>query len=132
MVAIAAFSECLAVQRLRELVLMGLAGHLRLRETLPNSRTHAFWILALFAAVQLADGTLTALGISRYGIGVEANPLLVRSMLAFGSGGTLLLAKIVAILGGSVLHKYSYDLVLVLLTVGYVFATVLPWSLLLG
>jgi hypothetical protein len=111
---------------------MGLVADFRFSETLPHSRTHAFWILALFVAVQVADGVLTALGVARFGTGVEANPLLVRSMLTFGSGGALLAAKTVAILGGSILHKYSYHLVLVVLTVGYVFATVLPWSLLLS
>jgi len=105
---------------------------LRIHATLPNSRTHAYWALALFIAVQLADGILTSIGVARYGTGVEANPLLVHSMLSYGSWTTLVAAKIVAILGGSVLHVYAYDLVLATLTAGYVFATVLPWSLLLS
>ena len=53
-------------------------------------------------------------------------------MISYGSWTTLVGAKIVAILGGSVLHVYGYDLVLAGLTAAYVFATVLPWSLLLG
>ena len=101
-------------------------------KTLPNSKTRAIWALALFAAVQVADGVLTSLGVARFGIAVEANPLLVRSMIAFGSGSVLLAAKSIAILGGSVLHAYSYHLLLAVLTVSYVFATVLPWALLLG
>ena len=105
---------------------------LRIEATLPNSRTHACWALDLFLSVQLADGILTSIGVARYGTGVEANPLLVHSMASYGSWTTLVAAKIVAILGGSVLHVYAYDFVLVALTAGYVFATVLPWSLLLG
>lgn len=105
---------------------------LRLAETLPNSKTRAILALALFAAVQVADGVLTALGVARFGMGVEANPLLVHAMIAFGSASVLVAAKMIAILGGSVLHAYSYDLVLAALTAGYVFATVLPWALLLG
>jgi hypothetical protein len=101
-------------------------------KTLPDSKTRAIWALALFAAVQVADGVLTSLGIARFGMGIEGNPLLVRSMIAFGSGSVLLAAKSIAILGGSVLHAYSYHLLLAVLTVGYVFATVLPWALLLG
>lgn len=113
--------------------LVASRGALRhLAKTLPNSKTRAIWTLALFAAVQVADGVLTSLGIARFGMGVEANPLLVRSMVAFGSGSVLLAAKSIAILGGSVLHTYSYHLLLAVLTVGYVFATVLPWALLLG
>ena len=111
----------------------GCVGHmLRFEATLPNSRTHACLAFALFVAVQIADGILTAIGVARYGAGVEANPLLVHSMLSYGSWTTLLAAKVVAILGGSLLHVYAYDLVLAGLTAGYVFATVLPWSLLLS
>jgi len=105
---------------------------LRIDATLPNSSTRAYWPLALFVAVQIADGVLTSTGVARYGTGVEANPLLVHSMISYGSWTTLVGAKIVAILGGSVLHVYGYDLVLAGLTAAYVFATVLPWSLLLG
>ena len=105
---------------------------LRIEATLPNSRTHACLALALFIAVQLADGVLTSIGVARFGPSVEANPLLVHSMVSYGSWTTLLAAKFVAILGGSVLHVYWYDFVLAALTAGYVFATVLPWSLLLG
>ena len=105
---------------------------LRLDATLPNSRTHAYWALALFVAVQFADGVLTSIGVAKYGTSVEANPLLVHSMINYGSWTTLLAAKCVAVVGGSVLHVYAYDLVLASLTAGYVFATVLPWSLLLG
>jgi hypothetical protein len=109
-----------------------LLRFLRLDATLPNSRTHACWALALFVAVQFADGVLTSIGVAQYGTGVEANPLLVHSMVTYGSWTTLVAAKCVAVLGGSVLHMYAYDLVLAVLTAGYVFATVLPWSLLLG
>ena len=105
---------------------------LRIDATLPNSSTHACGAFALFVAVQLADGILTSNGVARYGTGVEANPLLVHSMLSYGSWTTLFAAKFVAILGGSVLHVYAYDLILAGLTAGYVFATILPWSLLLG
>jgi hypothetical protein len=111
---------------------MSVAARLRLTDRLPHSQTRALWALGLFVAVQLADGVLTSLGIARFGLGVEANPLLVRSMSLFGCGLSLAIAKTVAIAGGVVLHLYSYHLVLAMLTVGYVFATVLPWALILG
>lgn len=111
---------------------MDIRRLLRLDATLPNSRTHACGALALFIAVQFADGVLTSIGVARYGTGVEANPLLVHSMLSYGSWTTLVAAKCVAVLGGSVLHVCAYDFVLAGLTAGYVFATVLPWSLILG
>ncbi len=99
---------------------------------LPNSNTRAFWALALFIAVQVADGVLTAVGIGRFGTTIEANPLLVRSMVTLGSAPALLLAKGVAIVAGTLLHVHSYHLVLALLTVAYVFATLIPWAILLG
>lgn len=103
-----------------------------LSRRLPNSNTRAFWALALFIAVQVADGVLTAVGVSRFGLDIEANPLLVRSMLLLGPAPALLGAKSVAILAGGLLHIYSYHLVLALLTVAYVFATLLPWTVLLN
>jgi hypothetical protein len=108
----------------------GLRWHLT--KPLPGSRTTALWALALFAAVQVADGVLTAAGVARYGSSAEANPLLVHSIELFGPGTALAGAKAIAIAGGSVLHVYSYHLVLALLTVGYVFATLIPWAFLLG
>jgi hypothetical protein len=111
---------------------MRVAERLRLTDRLPHSQTRALWALALFVAVQVADGVLTSLGIARFGVGVEANPLLIQSMSVFGCGPALAMAKAVAIAGGGVLHLYSYHLVLAVLTVGYVFATVLPWALILG
>jgi hypothetical protein len=103
-----------------------------LSRRLPNSNTRAFWALALFVAVQIADGVLTAVGIGRFGPSIEANPLLVHSMVTFGSAPALLMAKAVAIVAGGLLHAHSYHLVLALLTVAYVFATLIPWAILLG
>lgn len=103
-----------------------------LSRRLPNSGTRAFWALALFIAVQVADGVLTAVGIGRFGPTIEGNPLLVHSILTLGSTPALLIAKAVAILAGTLLHIHSYHLVLAFLTVAYVFATVIPWAILLG
>jgi hypothetical protein len=107
-------------------------ARLSLSKPLPNSRTNALWALGLFVAVQVADGVMTAVGVARFGLGVEANPLLVHSIHTMGTSAALVAAKSVAIVGGAVLHLYSYHLVLALLTVGYVFATLLPWAVLLG
>jgi hypothetical protein len=111
---------------------MTRVARVRLSKPLPNSRTNALWAFGLFIAVQVADGILTAVGVARFGLGVEANPLLVHSIQTMGTSAALVAAKTVAIIGGGVLHLYSYHLVLALLTVAYVFATVLPWAMLLG
>jgi len=110
---------------------MALADRLR-HQRLPGSSLPAITALALFVFVQVADGVLTAVGVSRFGPAVEANPLLVHSIQAYGAGSALVAAKAVAILGGGVLHAYSYYLVLAVLTVGYVFATLIPWAFLLA
>jgi hypothetical protein len=102
------------------------------QQRLPGSSLHALWALGLFVFVQIADGVLTAVGIARFGPAVEANPLLVHSIQTYGAGAALVAAKSVAILGGGVLHAYSYHLLLAFLTVGYVFATLIPWALLLS
>jgi hypothetical protein len=99
---------------------------------LPDTDTRAFLALALFIAVQVGDGVLTAVGIGRFGPSIEANPLLVHSILALGYAPALVLAKGVAIVAGTLLHVHSYHLVLALLTVAYVFATLIPWAILLG
>jgi len=110
----------------------GVARVLRVKDYLPNSRMRAWLPLMLFVVVQIADGVLTHLGIVRFGVGAEANPLLVHSMMSIGSTSTLMVAKSVAIAGGGVLHVHAYYLLLAMITVGYVFATVLPWALILG
>jgi hypothetical protein len=102
-------------------VLQALAG------PLPGSQTRAIGGLALFAAVQLADASLTAMGISRFGIGVEANPLVAFSISTCGLTG-LVGAKAVAVAGGAVLYARSRHLILAGLTVFSVFAAVLPWT----
>ena len=107
-------------------------AHSILEKKLPNSNTRAFWALALFVSVQIADGVLTQVGIGRFGTAIEANPILVRSILLLGSVPALCAAKSIAIVAGALLHTYSYHLVLAVLTVAYVFATVLPWALLLN
>lgn len=100
--------------------------------TLPGSRCRAFWALALFVAVQLADGTQTYMGILRFGPGVEANPLLALCAGIFGTSAALFVAKGVAIIGGATLHVLSQHLILVALTVACVFGAIVPWAMVLS
>jgi len=99
--------------------------------TLPGSETRAFSALALFAAVQLADGALTLAGVARFGPGAESNPILFVSMMTLGAGTALSIAKLLAILLATVLHAARLHTALALLTIFYVFAAVLPWTWLL-
>jgi hypothetical protein len=99
--------------------------------TLPGSSTRGVAALALFAAVQLADGVLTFTGVARFGPAVESNPLLAFSMSTFGAGTTLSIMKALAVGLAVILHRTRSHFALACLTVLYVFAAVLPWAWLL-
>lgn len=96
--------------------------------TLPRSATRGIAAVALFAAVQAADGILTLAGVARFGLSVESNPLIAFSMTMFGAGATLSIAKVWAVLMGTVLHGARWHGTLALLTIFYVFVALLPWA----
>ena len=100
-------------------------------QTLPGSATRALSAVALFAAVQIADVSLTLDGIGRFGSAIEANPVLAWAMSLLGAGVTLWGAKVLALLCGAVLYKRERHLILTLLTILYVFGAVVPWSMIL-
>jgi hypothetical protein len=99
---------------------------------LPGSETRALWTLALFAAIQLADGVLTASGIAQFGPHIEGNPLIDLAARGVGVGAALVGAKVFAVFCATVLHLQSRHLTLALLTVGYVAGAIVPWTLLLA
>ena len=96
--------------------------------TLPNSRTRSVWMVALFAAVQIADATMTLVGVQRFGLAAEGNPLLFMALSTCGVGVTLFGAKSVAIALAVVLHRRSHPLALSLLIVVYVYGAICPWA----
>jgi len=100
--------------------------------TLPGSQTRALWALALFAAVQIADGAMTAAGVAVYGSGIEGNPLLRVVAEGAGFGVTLVGAKLVAITFAALLQHRAMHLTLALLTLMYVGAAILPWTFVLS
>jgi hypothetical protein len=99
---------------------------------LPGSQTRALWTLALFAAIQLADGALTAAGVSQFGPHIEGNPLIDLAARAFGLGSTLIGAKLLAVFCATVLHLQARHLALAILTLGYVAGAIVPWTLVLS
>lgn len=92
-----------------------------------SSRTLAL-ALALFVAVQVADACSTAAGVALYGPAIEANPVLALLMNAWGTTAGLLAGKLLAVAGGAILYLNSRHLTLNLLTVGYVYAALVPWA----
>jgi hypothetical protein len=94
----------------------------------PKSQTRALALLALFVGVQIADAWLTALGVGRFGVAAEANPMLALPIILFGPAAALTIAKGVAVGGAVVLHRLSRHSLLAVLTVMYVFVAILPWA----
>jgi hypothetical protein len=103
-----------------------------LSPTLPGSNTRAILAFALFAAVQVADAALTASGVSRFGMAIEANPLVASYIDVCGLIPGLCAAKALALSAGTVLHISARYFTLALLTVVFVFGALLPWALTLA
>lgn len=86
------------------------------------------WALALFIAIQLADASMTATGVAKFGVAVEGNPLLLFFASALGFGVTVVAAKIFAIACATLLHLRSQYLALAILTLAYVMGAIVPWA----
>jgi len=99
-----------------------------LARPLPGTRTRAIVSLALFTAVQVADASMTAVGVRRFGLGAEGNPLVSFYIQTWGLAAGLMGAKLIAVAAGLVLHALSRHLELALLTVVFVFGAIVPWA----
>jgi hypothetical protein len=81
-----------------------------------------------FVLVQFLDGVFTYLGVTIWGPGIEANPLVSLAVAALGLGTGLVGAKLVAIGFGIVLHLRRVHNLVALLTAIYLAAAILPWT----
>ncbi len=99
---------------------------------LPGTRTHAIWPLALFAAIQLADGVLTAAGVAQFGGTIEANPLIGAVASGAGFAAALVGAKLFAVVCAIVLYHEARHLILAVLTLAYVVGAIVPWTVVLA
>jgi uncharacterized protein DUF5658 len=81
-----------------------------------------------FLLVQCLDGAFTYLGVSIWGLGIEANPLISSVVNAAGLGAGLAGAKLVAIGFGIALHLSQAHYIIALLTALYVAIAILPWT----
>ncbi|MBU22067.1 MAG: hypothetical protein CL476_03035 [Acidobacteria bacterium] len=96
----------------------------------PRVRFGNVVIVALLCA-QVVDGALTYLGVSTFGVGIEANPLMLWLMFAVGEGPTLASAKLLAGFCAVVLHLQAVHGIVAALTLIYVGAAIVPWMQLL-
>src|SRR4029079_4208884 len=81
-----------------------------------------------FRVVQCLDGVFTYLGVTIWGPGIEANPIVSAAMagggLLIGLGG----AKAVAIGFGMLLHLRGVHTLVAVLTAIYFTVAILPWT----
>jgi hypothetical protein len=84
-----------------------------------------------FLLVQCFDGVFTYVGVSAFGLGIEANPLVAGLMTHLGLGAGLLSAKMTAAVLGILLHCRQVHLVVAVLTGFYAAAAIGPWAMIL-
>ena len=88
-------------------------------------------VFAAFLLTQVLDGLLTYVGVSIFGIAAEGNPILAWLMTSYGEAIALTGAKIVAALCGIALYLLAVDRLLAMLTLVYIGAALVPWTLVL-
>jgi predicted CDP-diglyceride synthetase/phosphatidate cytidylyltransferase len=81
-----------------------------------------------FLIMQGLDGVFTYVGVSIWGMSIEANPLLSSAMAVAGLTGGLAGAKLVAIGLGVLLHVRRMHNLVALLTAIYFAVAILPWT----
>ena len=96
----------------------------------------ALFIGCCLALFQALDGIFTSVGISRYGLAIEGNPLLRSIMEQFGHVPTLALLKIAAICVVAFLTVVSFRLhwvkrAMSAVTLVYLFMAIIPWAYIL-
>src|SRR5262245_16593801 len=72
--------------------------------------------LVAFLLVQCLDGIFTYVGVSAFGLGIEANPVVAGLMASLGHGPGVLSAKILAASLGICLHFREVHLAVAVLT----------------
>jgi hypothetical protein len=90
-----------------------------------DSLAEAIWIA--FVVVQALDGAMTFIGMDRFGVHIEANPLLVVYAQALGPALALAAAKLFAIGCGAALYLTAQHKTLAALALIYVFGAIGPW-----
>lgn len=88
-------------------------------------------VFAAFILAQVLDGILTYAGVSVFGIAAEGNPILAWMMTSYGEIIALAGAKIIAAACGVALYLLAVDRLLAALTLVYVGAAIIPWTLVL-
>lgn len=88
-------------------------------------------VLLVFLLTQYLDGVLTYIGVTTYGVAVEANPIVATLMVHIGEGTALILTKTVAAGLGILLHLHRVHGAVAMLAVFYLAVAVAPWTAIL-
>jgi hypothetical protein len=88
-------------------------------------------IVLAFLFSQLLDGIFTYVGVTTYGMAVEANPVVAGLMTHLGYGAGVTSAKMLAGALGIGLHLHGIHIAVAALTGFYYTAAVAPWAVLL-
>jgi len=88
-------------------------------------------VLVAFLLVQCFDGVFTYVGVSVFGLGIEANPVVAGLMTHLGHGAGLLSAKMMAVFLGILLHWRQVHVAVAVLTGFYAAAAIAPWAMIL-
>lgn len=83
--------------------------------------------LLVFLIAQASDGVLTYVGVSTYGLHIEANPLIGWLMSLIGQGAALATAKVAAGFFGIALHLSAVHRAVAILAAFYLAVAVFPW-----
>jgi uncharacterized membrane protein len=83
--------------------------------------------LLVFLIAQASDGVLTYVGVSTYGLHIEANPLIGWLMSLIGQGAALATAKVAAGVFGIALHLSAVHRAVAVLAAFYLAVAVVPW-----
>jgi hypothetical protein len=97
----------------------------------PQSSLFGDLVLIAFLLVQCFDGVFTYVGVSAFGLGIEANPIIAGLMTHLGHGPGLLSAKMTAVALGILLHLQGVHMAVAMLTGFYAAAAIGPWTLIL-
>ncbi len=102
-------------------------GNLIKRWDAPKSVFGDLMVISFFV-VQCLDGVFTYLGVTIWGPGIEANPIISAAITTAGPSVGLAGAKAVAIAFGMLLHLRRVHNLVALLTAIYLTAAILPWA----
>jgi len=107
-------------------ILRQLGGKLGTRG---STRRNLFGDIALlvFLLAQASDGVLTYVGVSLYGLHIEANPIIGWLMSWIGEGAALTTAKVAAGSFGIALHLSAVHRAVAVLAAFYLAVAVFPW-----